>query len=31
VLTAREQVTAPARHVESEHEFEHEIEEGRER
>ena len=31
VLTAREQVTAPTRHVESEHEFEHEIEEGRER
>ena len=29
VLTAREQVTLPTRHVESEHDIEHEIEEGR--
>jgi NADH-quinone oxidoreductase subunit J len=29
VLTAREQVTEPTRHVESEHDIEHEIEEGR--
>jgi NADH-quinone oxidoreductase subunit J len=31
VLTAREQVTTPTRHVDSEHAIEHEIEEGRER
>jgi NADH-quinone oxidoreductase subunit J len=31
VLTAREQVTLPTRHVESEHDIEHEIEEGRDR
>jgi NADH-quinone oxidoreductase subunit J len=29
VLTAREQVTEPTRHVESQHDIEHEIEEGR--
>jgi NADH-quinone oxidoreductase subunit J len=31
VLTAREQVVAPVRHVESEHDIEHEIEEGSQR
>jgi NADH-quinone oxidoreductase subunit J len=31
VLTAREQVTTPTRHIDSEHDIEHEIEEGRDR
>ena len=31
VLTAREQIVAPVRHVESEHDIEHEIEEGSQR
>ena len=31
VLTAREQVVAPVRHIESEHDIEHEIEEGSQR
>ena len=31
VLTAREQNVAPERHIESEHDIEHEIEEGSQR